>query len=232
MVFVMTGVSPMNPGKLFLATFAAVMCACPSYSGFEITKSARPNFQETDRVAQGHGLIVTLDETGILRDSASQLQGPLLIQKMQQSAAGVKVVPTAAVSMRIIQETAQTLHSEGIKDFRVAGFVARGDILFATWGLNLGEELGHVPPWLAIENERLSAIAKSSGAVRNLPDTEKPLLYHMFMNETGEIIDIEQVRGPRVPAVEEELMRTPVIRPGIRGLEPVPMAFLVEVDVQ
>jgi hypothetical protein len=82
-----------------------------------------------------------------------------------------------------------------------------------------------------LDNELLAGIAKSSGLVDNLPPDQKPLLYRIFMNEVGEIVAIQQMRGPKIPALENELARARVISPGRRGADPVAAVFQVEVAV-
>lgn len=86
-------------------------------------------------------------------------------------------------------------------------------------------------PQLALDNDRLAATAKESGQVSNLNSAQKPLLYQVFMTETGAIVEVRQVRGPKIAAVEAELARTRVVTPGRRGLEPIPVFFYVEVAV-
>ena len=139
-------------------------------------------------------------------------------------------MPSADASMLIIEETVKSLQKQDIKDLLVAGFVTRDGRLFATWGLNA--EYSATPPLLKLDGEWLSGIARSSGLVDKLPASEKPLLYLMLMNEIGEIVGLEQLRGPQIPAVESELVHTSVIRSGSRGAEPVPIAFVVEVEVE
>ena len=96
-----------------------------------------------------------------------------------------------------------------------------------------GEEIltAAAAPVLALDNEQLVRIARSSGQVDNLPPEQKPLLYKLYMNEVGEILGLQQVRGPKIPALENELRRTRVISPGRRGADPVPVVFAVEVAV-
>ncbi len=90
---------------------------------------------------------------------------------------------------------------------------------------------GVTPPVLALDIALLTSLARSSGLVENLPPDQRPLLYKVYMNEVSEIVAIRQVRGPKVPAVENELMLTRVVSPGIRGAEPVPVVFYLEVRV-
>jgi TonB family protein len=175
-------------------------------------------------------LSVTLDQAGNLRDPVSQLEVPDLIQAMKMSPGGVTINPSPNAAIPDIEFALQQLQSDGIVNLQVPGFVVRDGRLFATVGY--GPEAGDITaPSLAFDNDRLARIAKSSGLVENLPPREKPLLYQVFMNEVGEIVGLQQVRGPQIPAVENELMRTRVVSPGRRGGEPVPVVFFVEVAV-
>jgi hypothetical protein len=90
---------------------------------------------------------------------------------------------------------------------------------------------GVQPPVLALDNGRLASLATQSGKVESLGEGDKPLLYQVFMSETGEILAIKQVRGPTVRAVESELARTRVVTPGRRGTSPTAVFFYVEVAV-
>ena len=53
----------------------------------------------------------------------------------------------------------------------------------------------------------------------------------LYVNEVSEIVDVARLRGPEIPEVVEELFRTPVITPGRRGMNPVPVFFHMEVRV-
>ncbi|HYK90185.1 MAG TPA: hypothetical protein VE398_15525 [Acidobacteriota bacterium] len=120
-------------------------------------------------------------------------------------------------------------------NLRVSDFVQRDGRLFASVGTGrsvaTNQSAGFFIPELALDNQLLTSIAKSSGLVDNLSPEQKPLLYRVFMNEVGEIVAIEQMRGPKIPALENELKRTRVISPGRRGADPVPVVFYVEVSV-
>jgi hypothetical protein len=54
-------------------------------------------------------------------------------------------------------------------------------------------------------------------------------MYFIYINEAGKIFGLNQVLGPKIAAVEEELLRTPVIAPGQRGANPVPVRMVVEI---
>ena len=187
---------------------------------------------------KGDELSLQLDEIGNLRDPVSHLEGSALIQRMKESQDGVLIQPSPVVPMRVIEETVRNLQSEGIRNLRVSGFTDRDGRLFASVGaigsitVNQATAIaGSAAPALALDNELLTNIARSSGLVDNLSPEQKPLIYRIFMNEVGEIVGIQQLRGPKILAVENELIRTRVISPGKRGADPVPVAFYVEVTV-
>jgi TonB family protein len=194
----------------------------------------------------GSGMFVTLDEVGNLRTPSNQLEGPALIQKMREANGTITIMPSPGASMPVVEAAVKALQSEGLQNLRVAGFEvwegrmfslarsARVGETVAVWKGPDGEEhrvTSASAPVLALDDKLLAGIAKSSGRVDNLPPEQRPLLYKLYMNEVGEIVGIQQVRGPKIPAVENELMRTRIISPGRRGADPVPVVFLVEVAV-
>jgi TonB family protein len=193
----------------------------------------------------GNSFPVMLDEVGNLRIPGYQLEGPALIQKMKESKVKIAIMPNPRAPMPVIEETIRTLQKEGIQDFLVAGFEiwegrlfsqassAPGETVAVMKGTR-GEEVSLVTagaPVLVLDKEQLAGIARSSGQVDNLPPEQKPLLYKLYMNEVGEIVGIQQVRGPKIPALMNELRRTRVISPGRRGADPVPVVFVVEVAI-
>lgn len=196
-------------------------------------------------LGQGNKFAVMLDEVGNLRIPGSQLEGPALIQKMKEAEVRIAIMPNPRVPLLVIEETLKTLQREGVKDLLVAGFEVWEGRLFsqsssvpggatvAVMKTPRGEEVltAAAAPVLALDNEQLAGIARSSGQVDNLPPEQKPLLYKLYMNEVGEIVGLQQVRGPKIPALENELRRTRVISPGRRGADPVPVVFVVEVAV-
>ncbi len=178
------------------------------------------------------GLSVMLDEAGNLRDPVSQLQGADLLQKIKQSQDGVVLQPLANVPMSIILATIKALQNEGVQNIRVMGFLERNGKLYATVQYGIDTIRGNtVPPVLALDKEALTRVAIASGSVDNLPPGLKPLIYRMFINEIGEIVAVEPMRGPQIPALENELMRTRVVSPAMRGGEAVPAVFQIEVPV-
>jgi hypothetical protein len=166
-----------------------------------------------------------------LRDPVSRLEGPALVKMMKLSPLGITIdhVPLD-VPVRVIEAAVRSLQAEGIADISVTGFVTWNGRLFGTWGnATAGDNVA--PPSIIVDNDRLASVGRSSGLLENLTPVQKPLLYRVFINEVGEIVGVKQVRGPQIPAVESELLRTRVISPGTRGGEPVPVAVLVEVAV-
>ena len=192
------------------------------------------------------GILVTLDEVGNLRIPGYQLESSALIQKLKEAKVGVTIMPSSRAPMPVVEGTVRTLQKEGVQDLRVAGFEVWEGRLFSQassvpGGATVavmkgprGEEVSLTAggaPVLALDKEQLAGIARSSGQVDNLPPEQKPLLYKLYMNEVGEIVGIQQVRGPKIPALENELRRTRVISPGRRGADPVPVVFVVEVAI-
>jgi TonB family protein len=166
---------------------------------------------------------LAVDDSGNLRDTTSQLEGPALLEKARGAKGGVLLTAGPKVPLLIIVEQIRAMQRQGIQNVRVQGYELREGRLF----LPLPQDLQ--TPALALDRDHLAAMAKASGALDNLPPTERALLYRLFVTETGEIMAVEQRRGPRIPDLEKELMRTRVIAPGRRGADPVPMVVYVEI---
>jgi hypothetical protein len=67
----------------------------------------------------------------------------------------------------------------------------------------------------------LSSIAGEAGPVR--------ISYRLFINEVGEIVGLDQAYGPKIPALESELLHARVVTPGRRGADTVPAALLIAI---
>jgi WD40-like Beta Propeller Repeat len=91
-------------------------------------------------------------------------------------------------------------------------------------------DTGGEAPELILDMELLRALGRNE--VEGQAGARAPLVFHVFVNEVGEITSVHQVRGPRASAVEAELQRARVVTPGRRGAEPVPMAILVTVPIE
>ena len=179
-------------------------------------------------VSTGPSLVMEM--SGNLRDPSSQLEGAALIEKLKELKGDIAITPDPGVPSLTIEATLKALQKEGVKNISLRGaYLFREGRLFYTAPSPLVQS-----PELALDNDRLTSIAKASGHVEEIPragDGRRMLLYRLFINEVSEIMSIEQLRGPKLPEVEAELARTRVIMPGRRGIDTVPTAVAVEVAV-
>lgn len=175
------------------------------------------------------GPSLVMEESGKLRDPSSQLEGAALIEKLKELKSNIVVTPDPGVPFLTIEETLRALQRQGIGNFDLrAAYLFRENRLFYTPSPLVQ------PAEVALDNDRLAALARASGHVEEIPragDGRRVLLYRLFINEVSEIVSTEQLRGPKLPEVEAELARTRVIVPGRRGLDTVPIAVAVEIAV-
>jgi TonB family protein len=87
-------------------------------------------------------------------------------------------------------------------------------------------------PELALDQERLGAIAASGWPAGSGSESRTPLLFFVFVNEASEIVGIQRIQGPEIPELERELARTRVVAPGLRGSESVPAWCPISVNAR
>jgi len=176
------------------------------------------------------GLRLAIDELGNVQEPSAGAQDGDVTRKLNEANGVVFISPHPRVPFRVLEESLRALQKAGAKELRFTGpYTFREGRLYYT--VQAPEIQA---PELALETERLAAVAKNSGRVESIPfagDGRRVLLYQLFVNEVGEIAGLQQVRGPQIPELEAELLRTRAISPGRRGLEPVPVAVLVEIPV-
>ena len=179
----------------------------------------------------GPGLTVEIDEFGAIKDASSVLQDEDLVHKLKEAQGVASVTPHPLLPFRVLEERLKSLEKAGAREFRVSGpYVFNEGRLFYTMRAPEVQ-----PPEIALETERLAAIARNSGKMQSGPpaqDRERLLLYQMFLNELGEIVAIRQLHGPQIPEIDAELLRTRIISPGRLRAEPVPFALPVQIAVE
>ena len=168
---------------------------------------------------------LVLDDSGELRDVAGQFKGAILLQKARESKAGVVISAAPRIPLRAIEEQVAALQREGIPVLRVQGYEVREGRLFSSISPDIQ------PPELLLDRDRLAAIAASSGTTIRVPPMQRMLLYRLFLSELGEIVAVEPLRRPGIPALEAELFRTRVVSPGRRGNEVLPVVTIVEIPI-
>src|SRR5207247_279855 len=114
--------------------------------------------------------------------SAARISGVVILQVTVNEAGGSVVIsPHPSVPFRILEETLRALQKAGATEMRLTGpYTFREGRLYYTDGS--GEIQA---PELALEKERLAAVAKNSGRTESAPatvDGRKVLLYHFFVS--------------------------------------------------
>jgi TonB family protein len=170
------------------------------------------------KVEQGD-VNVEMDESGKLAgtsvDSANQMT------QMLQGAGTIHITIAPATPIRVAEATVRDLLQSGAQNLKLWGaYCLYQGRLFYVWNETL------IPPTVAIDRERLRVLAKS--LVTNWTESSV-LAYFVYVSETGEIVGLQQLSGPQIPEVEKELMRVPVLSPGRRGADPVPVRWTIPV---
>jgi len=176
------------------------------------------------------GKIWVLDEQGHLIDLVSQIEGEDLLNELGSTDEPVILTPDLNTSFETIESTLRMLQAEGFENLRLKStYKFHQGRLFYPW-----PHPGIEKPEIALQEDVLKEIALASGLMEEIrpeKDGSKLLLYTLYVNEVSEIVDVVRLRGPDLHEVIEELFRTPVIAPGRRGMEPVPVVFYVEIRV-
>ena len=172
------------------------------------------------RLAPELGTIsVMIDPSGNLMDLNPTDDSRNVMERMKESTDPIIVLTKSDTPIRIAQNTLDDLVQQGIQNIHVTGYyrLYQGHLFYPADG-------SITPPKLALDPERLRNIATESG---RLGEFYRPFLqYFVYVNEAGEIVGIQNF-GPEIPELEDELMNTPVISPGLLGNVPVPVQHRV-----
>ncbi len=184
-------------------------------------------------------LPISVDGLGTLRDDVSGLEGDSLIPHLVQQTKtnpDTEVVLThdPAVPFRVLEEKLRLLQSHAIQKLAASGpYIFREGRLYC-----LVPGVAEAPQ-LAINTDRLSNIVRASGRLPTVivPNLEgiPTLLYQLFLSETGKVVSVQRLRGlrgPEIPEIEAELVRTTVVKPTRLGSDPVPAAVRIEIPVR
>jgi TonB family protein len=178
-------------------------------------------------------LSVSVDESGNIREYSTRLEAEALAAKIREGKGSATIAFSPSTPLPVAESAIQELlRKYGPLEIQVSGpFRLHAGRLYYVAGP--GSSI--TAPQLALEEDRLSALAAASGLVEEIPragDGQRMLLYSVFIDEVGEIIAVQRMGGPEIPPVEMELASTRVIAPGRRGPDPVPVAIFVEVKVR
>ncbi len=199
---------------------AAMVLAAARSSAAGTPQSRRSNGQ----TARKSEIWAVLDDKCTLRAPGSGLEG-VLTQKLLEQDRRLMINASPTLSFRVIQGCLQDLERMGIKDIQVPGFVIRDGRLFQSFALSNSNA-----PSVILDQEHLAEMVKNAESPLN-PRTRRvvPAAYQLFISESGEVVGVERQCGPKMPAVESELLKVKVTSPGRRGSESVPSALLIEI---
>jgi TonB family protein len=111
-----------------------------------------------------------------------------------------------------------------------------GGVIGGVGGVREGGNYGIQLPELDIDLASLGAMARAAGVTPqelNTPFGPAPSLsYRVFVSESGEIVTVERLAGPDVPAITSALLRARVLTPGRLGDMPVPVAVMVSIPIR
>ncbi len=111
-----------------------------------------------------------------------------------------------------------------------------GGVAGGVGGVREGGNYGIQLPELDIDLAALGAMAKAAGVTPPAVSTPfgpaPSLSYRVFVSEAGEIVTVERLAGPDVPAITAALLQARVLTPGRRGDMPVPVAVMVSIPIR
>lgn len=167
---------------------------------------------------------LALNVLGQLSDHESGLEGPALLEKLRSSGKPIRVAPNDRVPLDVLEKTFGRLRDHGIQNLQIGGNLAWQGRLFCLGGTDV------IEPAIELDRRWLMQIASESRLLPAISSEQRPLTYWLLLSDTGKILGIEQLRGPRIPAVEQEPMRSRVISAAMKGSVPIPFAVYVELE--
>jgi len=182
-----------------------------------------------------------MDESGNLLDSKGQVVDAQALRQMKS----VLISPSPKISFKDLENHLRNLQRLGIEDIQLVALrFYEGRLFYRSSVTTLnpdGSTHTFVPgkspiqgPELALNMQHLSELAMQTRPTSGFSQSEMPqsVSYQVFMTETGEIVGIQQVVGPKLAEVEAEILRTRVIMPGRRGSDPVPVTFDISMTLR
>jgi len=173
---------------------------------------------------------LAMDEAGNLRESSSGETGEALLARIREVGDPISIQISSLTPRPVAEAALQELLRTAARDIRVSG----GAYALHNGGLFYGRGSGVTPPELLLNSDLLSTLAAESGQLPQPPagaQRQVSLVCLVFVNEVGEIVGVQGTSNPKMPAVEDELLRTRVITPGYIGSTPVPAVAYVTIKV-
>ena len=165
-------------------------------------------------------------------DSQGQLDG----------SGSVQLIPDKEIPFAVLEQTLQSLQSKQVA-FRLASSMyafAAGRLFYnappagadARLVQMAGIDPGVTSATLDVDMERLAAIAKSSGIFPSNANATAVISYTAYVSERGEIVDIRDSFGGKLPEIVTALRQARVLSPGRRSSQAVPTAVPVRITIK
>ncbi|MBN1566340.1 MAG: M56 family metallopeptidase [Acidobacteria bacterium] len=156
-------------------------------------------------------IVVSMDESGVLSGDLSALE---------QGAGTVDIRIAQSTPFRAVESAVRQLTQKGVQKIKLSQpFVFYQGQVFYTGKIDNVPQISSPDSEANREMARMFRIAKESGQL----EKGKPyrLGYRIYQNEAGDVVGLQHLAGPRIPAIEEELMRNRR-PPAILGPDAVP----------
>jgi TonB family protein len=177
---------------------------------------------------------VHMDKSGHLQDPRSSMNSDTLMEQLLQTEATIRIAIPSETPFQVAETTLKDLAGKGAKNIQIVGpyDLHQNQLFYITREAFTPAALDAVSPAvLALDANRLHALAVASSEVSGAEEKSSRLIYFVYINEAGKIFGLNRVLGPKIAAVEEELLRTRVIASGQRGANPVPVRMVVEIQL-
>jgi TonB family protein len=160
-------------------------------------------------------IAVSMDESGNFGRDLPQLQ---------QAPGTITIRMAPNTPFRVVENAVREWTQKGVQKIKLLHpFIMYQGQVFYTGVPSYGPHSYDPDMDISRLMSRLMSIAKASGQL----EKGKPyrFVYRIYQNEAGEVVGLQHLAGPRIPEIEDELMRTRRM-PVVLGSEPVPYMTL------
>jgi TonB family protein len=177
--------------------------------------------------------VLTLDDSGTLRDSMSDLEGDALVDRLKTSSDPIQVVAGLSVPLAVVHRELRRLREQGLSFSIKGAFCIHDGRLFYEDRSGVPRNPLFEPPQVQVDTRRVAEMVRAAGRAHEFPTGKggPTLRYRLYIDEIGHILSVENV-GPKIPEIEPVLARTRVIAPARRGSDRVPAALIVGISVE
>jgi hypothetical protein len=142
------------------------------------------------------------------------------LEILRSGATDITITP--ATPINVAEDVINNLLKNGAQIELSGAYCLFKGHLFYAWNPTIS------PPKLALDRSRLCTLAKSPACTDDWNE-RFVAAYFIYVSKTGEILGLQQLFGPQMLDVENELMRTSVTVPGRLGPDPVPVRWTVPI---